>query len=487
MQPMSTSIIEAVRGMRDVFFQEQQAMMLAQRRLESLLTSYGYVPIDCPIIEHRDLYLRKIGEELIGKIYEFAFGGRDLSLRPEWTASVLRAYVTHMQEHPLPLRLSYCGPVFRYQRPQRLTYRQFTQAGVELIGAAAPRADAEMVDLACAGLDAMGVEGYQIRLGHMGVVREALMHLDLAERTRGMLVWNLERIRTRGVEWVRDHLYGTIGDLPIDPSLLEGLDEEQATTLLLRIFQAMGVNLAFGTRSPDEIVGRLVRKLRRRDSREQVDHALDLLARVSEIRDTPDRAMDQAIRLFESVGIDIPAFQEIRAILTMLEHHGLPQTRMALDFGMGRGLHYYTGLIFEMYDPNGVQICGGGRYDDLVQVLGGRQPVPAVGFAYGLERVVAASTTLAPPERERREVLVSPMTDADYAYALEVARTLRIRGFIATVDVRGRSVANNLRNADRRGTPYVAIVGADERMRGEVMWRNLDTRQEKRIRLDELR
>ncbi|NJN68832.1 MAG: ATP phosphoribosyltransferase regulatory subunit [Chloroflexaceae bacterium] len=484
---MSTSIIEAVRGMRDVFSQEQQAMTLAQRQLESLLTSYGYVPIDSPVIEHRDLYLRKIGEDLVGKIYEFAFGGRDLALRPEWTASVLRAYVTHMQEHPLPLRLSYCGPVFRYQRPQRLTYRQFTQAGVELIGAAAPRADAEMVDLACAGLDALGVSGYQILLGHIGVVREALTHLDLAKRTQGMLVWNLERIRSRGPEWVRDQLYETMGDLPIDPSLLEGLDEEQATTLLLRIVQAMGVNLAFGTRSPEEIVGRLVRKLRRKDSRERIDHALDLLSAVSQIRDTPDRALSQAMRLFERAGIELAAFREIRAILTMLEYHGLPQERMVLDFGMGRGLQYYTGLIFEMYDPDGVQICGGGRYDDLVQVLGGRQSVPAVGFAYGLERVVAASTTLFPPEAQRREVLVSPMTDTDYAYALEVARTLRARGFVAMVDVRGRSLANNLRNADRRGTPYVAIVGADERARGEVMWRDLHTRQEKRVRLDELR
>src|SRR5690606_28454145 len=109
---------------------EQRAAARARAAIETTLESYGYVAVDLPIIEARDLYLRKLGEELAGKVYEFSFGGRELALRPEWTASVLRAFVAHMQDQPLPLRLSYAGPVFRYERPQRLTYRQFTQVGV---------------------------------------------------------------------------------------------------------------------------------------------------------------------------------------------------------------------------------------------------------------------------------------------------------------------------------------------------------------------
>lgn len=151
--------------------------------------------LDAPIIEHRDLYLRKLGEELVGKVYEFSFGGRDLALRPEWTASVLRAYVAGMQDQPLPLRLSYAGPVFRYERPQRHTYRQFTQIGGEIIGGLPPRADAEVIALACAGLDAAGVSGYTVRIGHIGLVRELLLRFALPERTRGLLVWSLERLR----------------------------------------------------------------------------------------------------------------------------------------------------------------------------------------------------------------------------------------------------------------------------------------------------
>ncbi|MGB9634020.1 MAG: ATP phosphoribosyltransferase regulatory subunit, partial [Chloroflexaceae bacterium] len=101
-----SATIEAVRGMRDVLPAGQRQAVAARRALEATFEAYGYEPIDLPIIESRELYLRKLGEELAGKVYEFNFGGRDLALRPEWTASVLRAYVAHLQDQPLPLRLS---------------------------------------------------------------------------------------------------------------------------------------------------------------------------------------------------------------------------------------------------------------------------------------------------------------------------------------------------------------------------------------------
>src|SRR5215203_5737704 len=144
-----SSMIDSVRGMRDVLPQELAAQLAIAAQLDQTLAGYGYQPIELPIIEQRDLYLRKLGEELVGKVYEFRFGGRELALRPEWTASVLRAYVASMQDQPLPLRIAYSGPVFRYERPQRGTYRQFTQVGVELVGGPAPRADAEAIALAC--------------------------------------------------------------------------------------------------------------------------------------------------------------------------------------------------------------------------------------------------------------------------------------------------------------------------------------------------
>jgi histidyl-tRNA synthetase len=176
----------------------------------------------------------------------------------------------------------------------------------------------------------------------------------------------------------------------------------------------------------------------------------------------------------------------VRAIVDAVAAHRIPAERIVLDFGLGRGLHYYTGAIFEIYDRDDMQLCGGGRYDDLVTALGGRQPVPAVGFAYGLERVVLAGSWTAEDGRRKAEVLVVSADDSSYPYALEVAQALRQRGYIAAVDVRGRSVASNLRDGARRGFGAIAVVGAAEREQAMVIWRDLATREERRIEVSEL-
>jgi len=477
--------IEAVRGMRDVLPSDAHKLSSIQKTVEDVLARHGYAAVDAPIVEHRDLYLRKLGEELVGKVYEFSFGGRDLALRPEWTASILRSYIAHMQDHPLPLRLRYSGPVFRYERPQRATYRQFTQVGIELIGGPTPRADAEVLALACAGLDAVGFHDYHVTIGHIGLVRGLLARLGLAERTQGLLIWNLERMRTQGVETVRAQLNSEQDNLPLDPSLLEGLDDAQATALLLHTLQAMQIKLNYGTRAPEAIVSRLVRKLRRDDAQPRIEQALEVLTRLGQIRGAPDYALPAASALLLEHQLPTIALDELEAILTLLVAYDLPQERIILDFGLGRGLQYYTGLIFELYDANQMQLCGGGRYDDLVLSLGGRQAVPAVGFAYGLERIAAASVSL-PTTQSPAEVLVVAIDDSDYPYALQVARRLREQSYIATVDVRGRAVSVNLRDAARRHIQYVAIVGTEEREQGEIVWRNLHTHEEQRRRLDEL-
>ncbi len=482
---MST-IIDTVRGMRDVLPTDLAPQLAVAARLEHVLASYGYLAIELPIIEQRDLYGRKLGEELVGKVYEFNFNGRELALRPEWTASVLRAYVGRMQGQPLPLRLRYAGPVFRNERPQRATYRQFTQVGVELIGGPAPRADAECIALACAGLDAAGVAEYRVRIGHIGLVREILRKLGLAERTQGLLAWSLERMRQHGVDAVRDRLNAAHGELPFDAALLEGRDDAQAEALLLGSLQAIGVNLQFGTRSPEAIVGRLVRKLRREDPQPKVERALGLLARLCAIQGPPTEAFAAVTNLLQEFALPIAALDELRTIIGVVAAHGLASERIVLDFGLGRGLHYYTGMIFEIYDRNEMQVCGGGRYDDLVTALGGRQPTPAVGFAYGLERVVAGAEQPLGADQAPTEILVVAADDASYPYALQVAQALRGRGYVALVDVRGRGLASNQRDGVRRGVTALVAVGLEEQARGEIIWRDLSARTEQRVALEDV-
>jgi len=466
------NVVDAVRGMRDVLPEENLRHQHILAQLNAILVGHGYQAIDLPLLEHRDLYVRKLGEELAGKIYEFSFHGRDLVLRPEWTASVLRAYISKMSDIALPLRLRYSGPVFRYERPQRGTWRQFTQLGVEMIGAAAPRADAEVLGMACAGLQAAAVIGYRITLGHIGIIRSLLGSLGVSERTRSVLTWSLERMRARGVDAVRDALLNEIeGEREgFDTTLLDGLDDTQAEGLLLHTLRSIGVNLQFGTRPPEEIVRRLVRTLRRTDQRATIERAIAFLAELSVVRGAPAATLQVLRDVVSRYALPDPGFAELQSLIDTLPLHGVPLEAVTLDFGLGRGLHYYTGMMFEIDDASGMQICGGGRYDELVTALGGRHSVPAVGFAYGVERLVLASQSPA-PVAPTTVSLIAEGRDA-YLYALQCAHQLRAAGFAVVLDERERPVTNHVREAQRRGNICLVVTDADA-SNATLQWRDV--------------
>ncbi len=316
----------------------------------------------------------------------------------------------------------------------------------------------------------------------MVVAGELLAEFHLTERSQDALVWSLERIRKEGAAAVRAHLHERVGEPRLD--LPPGLDEEQARAWLLRTLQAMEIDLSTGTRSLEHVVARLLRKLRRREEGAAIDRALEVLERLVAIQGPASRALPALAALLEEQGLQARALDEVRAILALVAAHGIEPDQIDLDFGLGRGLHYYTGLIFEIADGNGAQLCGGGRYDELVAALGGPKDVPAVGFAYGLERVVAAASAPAPPRRPL--ALVAPVADDDYAYAQEVAGRLRERGLAVSVDVRGRALTRNLSDAARRGARYVAIVGVEERASRSLVWRDLERHDERRVSLDAL-
>ncbi|WP_129631327.1 ATP phosphoribosyltransferase regulatory subunit [Candidatus Oscillochloris fontis] len=473
-----SSPIEAVRGMHDVLPDEQCRLVQVRRSLEQTLDRHGYRMIDLPVLEQRELYLRKLGEELVGKVYEFNFGERHLALRPEWTASVLRAYIAHMQGQPLPLRLAYAGPVFRYEQPQVGATRQFTQVGVELVGCAAPRADAEVLALACTGLEAAGLHNYRLVVGHIGMIREVLAGLGLEERTQGILAWSMERLRSEGLAAVRERISETISTPPDDMALPSGLDDEQAAAWLLRMLDAMQIDLSTGTRSPHEVIQRLLRKLRRGDPQPTIDRALELLARLVELHGPPVEVLPQISTLLAEYALTSPAANELETILTLLAAHGIDQQRVEIDLGLGRGLHYYTGLIFEIYTADGQHLGGGGRYDDLVQTLGGSAPTPAVGFSYVLECVARGATL--PPPAQPALVLVAAEEAITYPLAIEVAHQLRQQGLVAIMDVGVPGTATP-ETARQHGATHLALVGDSG-----LVWHDLKTGQQQQMRMTEL-
>jgi histidyl-tRNA synthetase len=458
--------------------------------------------VDVPVLEHTDLYLRKAGEDIIARLYDFTFQGRRLCLRPEMTASVIRAYVDSLQSNALPLRLCYAGPVFRYEKPQRGRHRQFTQAGVELLGAGGALADAEVIALAIKSLDALGLTDYQVVLGHVGILARFLESLQLDSRLRDFLMTNIELLRAQGADAVREKLPALFPsfsqpapDLPagIDPSLaahLAEMDETAARGMVLDLLKSMDIELD-SSRSPDEIVNRLLAKIKRGSQAPRLDQALKFLSELSPLTGSPEQVLRDAEGLLAGYDIGLDALHELRAIFDMLANYGLDLSRITLDLGLSRGLQYYTGMIFEIY--HGVpgeesQLCGGGRYDDLAQTLGARKSVAGCGFSFGVERIQLA---LADAGRlsiaaQPVQALVIAVGSQESAYAIRAAGALRQAGLRAELDVRGRSVTSNLQYANGQHIPFVVVAGSEEMEANRLRLKTMSTGAEQRLTVAEV-
>ncbi len=510
-------MIERIRGMADLWPAERAFRERLIADLQRGFAAHGYRSIDTPVVEPTELFLRKSGEERAAQMYAFDYRNRQIALRPEFTASVVRAFVAEGQGRPLPQRYAYCGPVFRYEKPQSGRSRQFTEAGVELLGARGPAADAEVIHLALASLERLGLDDCTLRLGHLGVVGALLSSLALDDRVRDWFLWSMEQLRLRGDEGLHRNLralldaqqgrqfgangtdgataaMGSAVDFPeLDGLTLDGLSEEQARGAVLGLLRGAGVELGGSNRPPEEIVERLLTKLRRPRVDFDIARALTFLRRLIALRGEPATVLANTRALLADYGLDDTPVQELEAVLTLLRAYGHHQ-RITLDLGLGRGLHYYTGILFEVHtaDARGhdgaIQLCGGGRYDDLAQILGARAQIPACGFACGVERIAAALVA------RGAHVVESPPADlfvcaaglVEMADLIPVAERLRRAGWRVELDLRGRRLSVNLSYAERVGIPTVVILGEAELAAREIIWRDLATRTERRYPLDAL-
>ena len=498
--------VERVRGTQDLWPAEARQLHAVRRRLERAFAHAGYRPVDVPVLEPAELHLRKSGLEIISKLYAFDdLGGRRLCLRPELTASVVRAFVAQPAAR-LPAKVYSSGPVFRYERPSKGRYRQFTQAGVELIGASGPLADAEAIGLAADALTGLGLRDFRVVVGHVGILSELLSKLGLSGRLRAQLMDSLEPARRHGLAAVR------AGLRELDPELFEprpatspdapalpppdgppegppdgppegppdGPPEARAGQVRVATAGLLGQLGAdsLGRRSESEVVERLLRKLEPEASRRAADRALDFIAALGAVRGAPDEALAAGRRLLREYGLEAAPLEGLEETVGLLDGFGVDLDHLQIDLGLSRGLQYYTGMVFEI-DHGGLgtesQLCGGGRYDDLFRALGGRTPLAALGFAFGVERVrlalVAEGVKLdAAPVAD---VLVVPAGVAQAGYAGRVAKAIRLAGRRADLDVTGRSLRAALAYADREGYPAVAVVGAAEAEAGTVRLRDM--------------
>lgn len=492
----SPSIIQRVRGTTDVLPPDDARLRRLETRLRDRLERYGYQGMQTPIIEPLELFLRKSGDEIIARMYSFSHWNRRLCLRPEVTASVIRAYVDQLQGHGLPLRVHYSGPIFRYERPSRGRSRQFTVVGLELIGASGAAADAEVLHLACAGLEAVGITRYRLVVGHLGATLQLLAALGMTDHAQGLVLDQMEPIARGRIDLdaatarVASLLgggagHGANGAASELPAGLASLPQEQATSIAADILSRASLPVEGGSRRPRDIIQRLLAKARRPDPTDQVRAAFEFVAELHAAAGPPERLQHDLRPVLERHGLSTEPIDEVVGALELLRAYGPlgPDLEIEVDLSLARGLRYYTGLVFEIYADSAdgpLQLCGGGRYDDLARALGGRDAVPACGFQYGLERL----DLVTPPDdpRASRRVLVVGVTAEDHPTALRVAGALRaLDGLAVEQDVRLRGVRAALRYADRAGIDLVVIVGERERDEDVVVVRDLRTREERRV------
>jgi histidyl-tRNA synthetase len=381
---------KAPRGTFDVL-PEQQAVRrrigdVARRRLEAA----GYGRMDTPVFEDTALFARGVGESTdIVQKQMFTFedqGGRSLTLRPEATASVCRAYLEHgMQTLAQPVKLWTEGPFFRHERPQAGRYRQFAQVNAEAIGSDSPLVDAEMILLASDIVAELGVEGVRLRLGSLGTPESRAAYL---EELRAYL-------RSHEAE-LSDEVRGRIDANP------------------LRAFDA--------------------------------DH------------EGTRKVMESAPTLLDSLDpADAEHFGEVRALL---ERNGVSYD---IDPTLVRGLDYYTRTLFEFdCERLGAQsgIGGGGRYDGLIEQLGG-PATPGCGWALGVDRIALAledEQGTAADQGEDRDGVFVVAEDSERERALTLVTELRRAGFSADLDLAGRAIKGQMKQADRVGAGHALIL-----------------------------
>ena len=479
--------IERLRGMQDSLPDSYEQQRWVIDRLSAFLAQAGYNPVDPPILERSELFQSSFGQELWQNLYTFQLHHRDLCMRPEFTASICRLYLDHYQQQALPLRFQYAGPVFRYETPGRGRYRQHTQLGVELFGGHTISADAEILQLACEALNKLQIISYRLELGHIGAVSGFINRLQLDDHAARLLLSLMEQISRsdEGEQFAQARLEALY---PVHRASESEMSSNSMRTipvgdahLLASLLSSISVT--FGSDDArHEVVERFLWKMERSEQRRRILHALEFLRALHAISGPPPDVFGALGDLLERYKLDPKPLSELEQLVGVIEQNAVTNQQIVLNLALGRGVSYYTGLVFEIHalDEDGfdTQLCGGGRYDNLLHAVGGVRDINACGFAFGVERLLPMIPKSHLPLVDKTQALIIPVNVQNMPYALKAASTAREVGLRVEVDVTGRGVGAGLKLAAKKETPWALIVGEDEQQTNRVTLHDLVTGEE---------
>jgi histidyl-tRNA synthetase len=426
---MATSEFARLPGFRDFPPEDFALRSHIQESWRRVSRRYGFSEYDGPPLEALDLYVEKSGEEIVGQLYHFVDrGDRPVALRPEMTPSFARILGDRSRAMSKPIRWFSMPQLFRYERQQRGRLREHFQWNVDIVGEAGVAADAEVLAVALDGLRALGLtsEDFVARVSDRGLLAALLRVVGVAEERMGGAFAVIDKIERTPPEKVEDGLRADAG-----------LDHGQVETLL-GLLGAEGLD-----------------------------------------------ALEAGFGAYADVA---PELARLRAYVETLDAMGLGDF-VEVDLRIVRGLAYYTGIVFEIFDRKGElrAVCGGGRYDRLLELVGG-EPLPAVGFGMGdvVLGELLAERGLIPEYAPEVDYFVVPVTPEQRPETLRIAHLLRDRGHSVAYALRDQAVGRQMKAATREGARTVLVLGPDELAAGTIVARDMKSGEERSIPLSEL-
>ena len=409
-------MIQRPRGTRDFLPDEMERRRHYEGILRGVAKTFGFREVATPIFEDAELFILRSGPNVLKELYNFKDkGDREVALRPEMTAPVIRMFVNEMSNEPKPIKMFYFGQCFRYERPQSGRYREFFQFGAELIGNPNPETDAEVISMAAAMIKALGLREYRFRIGHIGVLKQRIADAGVPKERMAEVLQKLDK-----------KLYDEA-----EPLLKEIGVKEDAIRDIFRLTETVG-----GKEVLSEVPGDVGDYLRK---------VVDILS---------------------AMGVD----------------------DVLIDLGVVRGLDYYTGMVFEAEAPSlgaEKQICGGGSYT-LSELFGGEK-VFSTGFGVGFDRILLAIEKEGQTyKNEGITAYVLPVSEEVKIDACRIAAKLRSAGIPTDIEIMGRKMGKAMKYASGLDVKYAVIVGAQELEQDSVTVRDMESGEQKLVRIDSL-
>ncbi len=407
-----------LKGFRDFLPETEILRKDIQTTLEKTFKSFGFVPIDTPVLEYTDVLLGKGSGETDKQIYRFDdHGGRDVAMRFDLTVPFARFMAAHINELYLPFKRYHISKVWRGENTQRGRYREFTQCDFDIVGLDSPEADFEILSIMHASLIALGLPAIHIHISHRGIFNTFLDSLGVSDESAEILRI-VDKLAKIGEDSVREQL--------------SELTNAAGAEKILEYISASG--------SFEEIIDKL-----------------------------------------ESLcGGPSEGSERLRAVRKMMTDCGI-EDLFILNPSITRGLDYYTGIVYETFLdelPGIGSVCSGGRYNNLASIYS-KTEIPGVGSSIGLDRLLAALEELGAvtSKNSLTDVLIMNMDENLKGHYFKIASVMRAAGFNCEVFLENKKFKNQFSFAEKKSIPFAVICGEDEYKNSSITLKNLNSRE----------